>query len=196
MTMTRRLRAIMAKNTVRSLRFIDQMIPLALQYTVLFSFLLLASLSCGAGGRASFSKEECASLKTVPDSGLVDTLGIVGTIFPKNYSYPSTDSTTSTPVSTWTPTLRDIIRAERIFQVEALSTHPCLDSNTRKFYRQYIGQGSGNVILIHGIRKSHEINFCGCRSFWINIYENDCSTFDAEVDLVSEYCTVEVKGEY
>jgi hypothetical protein len=156
----------------------------------------LTLFSCIASGRYSFSQDDCSLLKTVPDSCLVDTLGIIGTIFPKNYSYTPSDPEDATPVSTWTPAPHDIIRAERIFLAEASRTHPCLDSNTYKFYRQYIGQGSGNVILIHGIRKSHEIDFCGRRSFWINIYENDCSTFDAEVDLYSEYCTVEVKGNY
>lgn len=153
-------------------------------------------LSCIAGGRYTFSRDDCSMLKTIPDSCLIDTMGIIGTIFPKNYSSAASDPANATPVSTWTPAPSDIIRAERIFQAEACRTNPCLDSNTYKFYRQYIGQGSGNVILIHGIRKSHEIDFCGHRSFWINIYDNDCSTFDAEVDLLSEYCTVEVKGSY
>ena len=157
---------------------------------------LVPFLSCAFIGQHAFSEDECLALRTVPDSCLIDTMGIVGTIFPKYYSYTSPDSFDATPVSTWTPAISDIIRAERIFQVEASRIHPCLDSNQQKFYRQYIGQGSGNVILIHGIRKSHEIDFCGYRSFWINIYDNDCSTFDAEVDLRSEYCTVEVKGYY
>jgi hypothetical protein len=165
-------------------------------FFTLCAVFLVTLLSCSGGGRYTFSRDDCSLLKTVPDSCLIDTLGIIGTIFPKNYSYTPWDSADATPVSTWTPAPRDIIRAERIFQAEASRTHPCLDSNTFKFYRQYIGQGSGNVILIHGIRKSHEIDFCGRRSFWINIYENDCSTFDAEVDLYSEYCTVEVKGSY
>jgi hypothetical protein len=157
---------------------------------------VLILLTCSSSRRLSFSSDECAQLQMVPDSCLIDTLGIVGTIFPKNYTCVASDSVIATPVSTWTPTKQDIVNAERIFQAEAIRTHPCLDSNTYKFYRQYIGQGSGNVLLIHGIRKSHEIDFCGRRSFWINVYENDCSTFDAEVDLNSEYCTVEVKGSY
>jgi hypothetical protein len=161
-----------------------------------FIAFLALFLSCAYSSRYAFSQDECRTLKTMPDSCLVDTLGIVGTIFPKNNSYATSESYDATPVSTWTPSIRDIIRAERIFQNTARRTHPCLDSNVQKFYRQYIGQGSGNVILIHGIRKSHEIDFCGHRSFWINIYDNDCSTFDAEVDLYSEYCTVEVKGAY
>ncbi|MBN2038008.1 MAG: hypothetical protein JW768_14805 [Chitinispirillaceae bacterium] len=162
---------------------------------ILLSLFMAAGICCSSSQRFSLTSEDCACLKTVPDSCLVDTLGIVGTIFPKNYSYTSHDSMQSTPVSTWTPTKRDVIRAERIFQRHAANQYACLDSNEKKYYRQYIGQGSGNVILIHGIRKSHDIHLCGCRSFWINIYENDCSTFDAEIDIISAYCTIEVKGE-
>jgi hypothetical protein len=120
----------------------------------------------------------------------------VGAIFPKNYSYPSSDSTTIAPVGTWTPTRRDVMRAERIFQAEAAGSYACLDSNARYFYRQYVGVGGGTIILIHGIRKSHDINLCGHRSFWINVYENECSVFDAEVDLLSGSCTIAIKNEY
>ncbi|MBN1128874.1 MAG: hypothetical protein JXA71_07805 [Chitinispirillaceae bacterium] len=165
--------------------------------TALLRFIpALLLLSCSHSVRHTLSQEECARLVTVPDSCLVDTIGITGTIFPSKYSYPSIDSTTLPPVSTWTPTHQDVLKAERIFQAEAAGAHHCLDSNVQNFYRQYIGQGNGNIILIHGIRKSHEIHLCGHRSFWINVYDNDCSTFDAEVDLLGGSCTIDVKSDY
>jgi hypothetical protein len=156
----------------------------------------LLLLSCGHGLRYNLSHEECACLDTVPDSCFVDTLGIVGAIFPKNYSYPSPDSSIIPPTSTWTPKHREILKAERIFQAEAAGAYSCLDSNVQNFYRQYLGLGSGTTILIHGIRKSHDIPLCGHRSFWINVYESECSTFDAEVDLISESCSIVINTDH
>jgi hypothetical protein len=150
---------------------------------------VLAAVSCATGIKG-LSSDECATLKTVPDSCSIDTLGITGTIFPKDYVYPA-DSKTLNPVSTWTPTKNDIMIAEEIFQRNA-KQQPCLDSNTHKFYRQYAGQGIGNLVLIHGVRKSHDVTICGCRSFWINMYETRCSAFDALVNIRTDYCQITI----
>lgn len=143
----------------------------------------------------NFTREECAQLKATPDSCIVDTLGIIGTIFPKGYSGGRASGNTNEegPAGTWTPSKEEVLLAEKIFQAEAPKRNRCLDSNAARFYRQYAGRGHGNMILIHGIRKSHDVTFCGCRSFWINIYEEGCSVFDAEVNLQTGACYVQVK---
>ena len=150
---------------------------------------LLSALSCSSGIKG-FTTEECAKLKPVPDVYLIDTLGITGTIFPTGYDYPQ-DLKNRAPVSTWTPSRSDIMIAERIFQQKA-KQYPCLDSNKVHFYRQYAGQGIGNLVLIHGVKKSHEVTICGCRSFWINMYDTPCSVFDALVNLRTDYCAIRI----
>jgi hypothetical protein len=158
----------------------------------LFAF----SLSCAFhGGSPNLSHEDCERLTSAPDSCIIDTLGILGMIFPKNNGTKS-DSSDSGPYSTWTPSKQEVLAAEQIFKRCIKNGFRCIDTAYASFYRQYAGRGEyKNSILIHGIRMSKEVTICGAKSFWINIYESGCSIFDATIDIQLGSCEIVLKDE-
>lgn len=151
-------------------------------------------VSCAIAGREQYlSHEDCEKLTSSPDSSIIDTLGILGTIFPANDS-ARVGSSDSAPHSTWTPTKPEIMLAEQIFKRYVRNSFRCIDTGYTSFYRQYAGKGDyKSTILIHGIRMSKEVTICGARSFWINIYETGCSIFDATVDIRLGTCEIVLK---
>jgi hypothetical protein len=157
---------------------------------ILFAFLL----SCAIPGGSQFlSHEDCEKLTAAPDSSIIDTLGILGTIFPVNFSQQG-DSTNSGPHSTWTPSKAEVLAAEQILKRCIKTGFRCIDTGYTSFYRQYAGRGEyKNSILIHGIRMSKQVTICGAKSFWINIYETGCSIFDATVDIRLGTCDIVLK---
>lgn len=154
-------------------------------------------LSCAiTGGNRGLSNADCEKLTSSPDSCIIDTLGILGTIFPKNDTL-SAGLSDSGPKSTWTPSKPEIMVAEQIFRRCIKNGFRCIDTGYTSFYRQYAGKGDyKNTILIHGIRMSKEVTICGARSFWINIYETGCSVFDATVDIRLGTCEIELKEDF
>jgi hypothetical protein len=151
--------------------------------------------SCALTGHQYLSHEDCDKLATAPDSCSIDTMGIVGTIFPVNYTF-QTDSAQSGPYSSWTPTKKDVMLAEQILKRFVKKHFSCIDSGYTSFYRQYAGRGQyNNCVLIHGIRMSKQETICGSRSFWINIYETGCSIFDATIDIRLGTCEIVLKDE-
>jgi len=151
--------------------------------------------SCASTSQEYLSAEDCDRLESVPDSCVIDTLGILGAIFPKGYVYQG-DSALSGPYSTWTPSRADIMLAEQIMRRRAKTQYRCIDEDYTRFYRQYAGRGQyNNCVLIHGIRMSKQITICGKKSFWINIYQTGCSIFDAFVDIRLGTCDVVFQGE-
>jgi hypothetical protein len=162
-------------------------------FIVILSVILLSCASSSLPSREYLSHEDCERLATVPDSFTVDTLGIVGTIFPPEYTAPG-DSTNRGPYSTWTPSKKEILLAEQIFKRHIKNNFRCIDSGYASFYRQYAGRGVyNNCILIHGIRMSRESTICGYRSFWINIYDSGCSIFNAMVDITLGTCVIDLE---
>jgi hypothetical protein len=161
-----------------------------LSIAVFSAFILSCALS---GGSANLSHEDCERLTSSPDSCIIDTLGILGTIFPKNDTIQG-DSSDNGPMSTWTPAKPEIMLAEQIFKRCIKNSFRCIDTGYTSFYRQYAGRGQyNNTILIHGIRMSKEVTICGARSFWINIYETGCSIFDATIDIRLGTCDIVLK---
>jgi hypothetical protein len=152
--------------------------------------------SCALSGSSEYlSNEDCERLTSSPDSCNIDTLGILGTIFPK-HDGNQIDPSDSGPQSTWTPSRHEIMQAEQIFKRCIKNGYRCIDSGYTKFYRQYAGKGEyKSTILIHGIRMSKEVTICGVKSFWINIYDTGCSIFDANIDIHLGTCEIEIKEE-
>jgi hypothetical protein len=158
------------------------------------SFALIASCAITGGGQI-LSHEDCAKLTSAPDSCIVDTLGILGTIFTKRDSMPR-DSSENEPHGTWTPSRSDVMLAEQIFKRCLKNGFRCIDTGYTSFYRQYAGTGDfKSSVLIHGVRMSKEVTICGARSFWINIYESGCSIFDATIDIRLGTCSIVLKDE-
>lgn len=168
--------------------------PLLASCTLIAAFFAVL-VSCAVTGRQYLSQEDCERLTSPPDSCIIDTLGILGTIFPRNNG-PKDDSSNNGPRGTWTPSKQEVLVAEQIFKRCIKNGFRCIDSGYTSFYRQYAGRGDyKNAILIHGIRMSKEVTLCGSRSFWINIYDTGCSIFDATVDIRLGTCEIVLKEE-
>ena len=86
------------------------------------------------------------------------------------------------------------MRAEEIFHARASREFRCIDSNYTSFFRQYTGGGlRRDIVFIQGMWKSHDATFSEYHSVWINIYEGECSPFEAVVNIHSGDCVITIK---
>jgi hypothetical protein len=162
----------------------------------LLTTLLTAGIVCSPAPLGNFSYKDCLQQKTIPSDCLIDTLGILGVIATSDSSLKSTLMPGNSPASSWTPNKADVLRAEEIFRYHAAREYRCIDSNYTSFFRQYTGRGlRHDIVLIQGTKKSHDATFSGYHSVWVNIYEGECSLFEAVVNIRNGDCVISVKKE-